>query len=47
MLCDEAAKEALPTFNMLLAEKIVIIKVVKESEDDWMWAVLGGIYSIC
>lgn len=47
VLCDEAAKEALPTFDMLLAEKIVVAKAAKESEDDWMWAVSGGTSSTC
>ncbi|KFY79525.1 hypothetical protein V499_01500 [Pseudogymnoascus sp. VKM F-103] len=47
VLCDEAAKEALPTANMLLAEKRGIAKAAKESGDDWMWAVLGGTYRTC
>jgi hypothetical protein len=38
-LCEEATKEALPTSDILLAQKLVIAKAAKESVDDWMFAV--------
>jgi hypothetical protein len=34
-LCDEAAREALPTSDLLLAQKLVIAQAAKESEGDW------------
>jgi hypothetical protein len=41
-LGDEAAREALPTSDLLLAQKIVIARAAKESEEDWKLAVSRG-----
>jgi hypothetical protein len=38
-LCDEAAREALLASDLLLAQKLVIAKAAKHSEDDWNLAV--------
>lgn len=39
VLCDEAAREALPTSDILLAQKLVIARAAKEGEEEWMMAV--------
>lgn len=41
-LCNEAAKEALPTSDLLLAQKMVIAEAAKVSEDDWRLSISGG-----
>ena len=42
VLCEEAAREALPASDILLAQKLVIAKAAIESNSDWMQAVSKG-----